>query len=124
MDNKAYDPRHDKTNKVTVRPEKTQISLSIRPVFAVRMKNAWVLSYPLSAQRRLWSVLADAQADLSICWAHSHFVGFVISRLLFFSHSDISLSLTGLYMVIMPFLSKDNIETNDHSFYQGFYICI
>ena len=27
-----YEPRHDKTNKVTVRPAKTQISLGIRPV--------------------------------------------------------------------------------------------
>ena len=26
------DPRHDKTNKVTVRPAKTRISLSIYPV--------------------------------------------------------------------------------------------
>ena len=43
----AYVPRHDKTNKVTVRPVKTQIS---RPV---RIKKAWVLSYLLSAQRRL-----------------------------------------------------------------------
>ena len=45
-------------------------------VFAVRMKKAWVLSYPLSAQRRPWSDWADAQADLSLRWAHSHFVGF------------------------------------------------
>ena len=50
-------------------------------VFAVRMKKAWVLSYPLSAQRRLWSNWADAQADLSLRWAHSHFVGFVMSWL-------------------------------------------
>ena len=28
----AFEPRHDKTNKVTVRPAKTQISLGIRPV--------------------------------------------------------------------------------------------
>ena len=28
---------------------------SLIRVFAVRMKKAWVLSYPLSAQRRLWS---------------------------------------------------------------------
>ena len=37
-------------------PAKTQISLGICPVwsvFAVRMKKAWVLSYPLSRQRRL-----------------------------------------------------------------------
>ena len=34
------EPRHDKTNKVTVRPAKAQISLGIRPVwsvFAVRL---------------------------------------------------------------------------------------
>ena len=29
---KIYVPRHDKTNKVSVRPAKTQISLGIRPV--------------------------------------------------------------------------------------------
>ena len=46
------------------------------------MRNAWVLSYPLSAQRRLWSDWADAQADLSLRWANSHFVGFVVSRLI------------------------------------------
>ena len=35
------------------------------------MKKAWVLSYPLSAQWRLWSDWADAQADLSSLGAHS-----------------------------------------------------
>ena len=40
------------------------------------MKKAWVLSYPLSAQQRLWSDWADAQADLSLRLAHSHFVVF------------------------------------------------
>ena len=54
---------------------------SLIRVFAVRMKKAWVLSYPLSAQRRLWSNWADAQADLSLRWVHTHFVGFVMSRL-------------------------------------------
>ena len=28
----VYGPRHDKTNKMAVRPAKTQISLGIRPV--------------------------------------------------------------------------------------------
>ena len=51
---------------------------SLTGAFAVRMKKAWFRSYPLSAQRRLRS---DAQADLSLRWAHSHFVGFVMSRL-------------------------------------------
>ena len=47
----------------------------------VRTKKAWVPSYPLSAKRRLWSDWADAQADLSLRWAHTHFVGFVMRRL-------------------------------------------
>ena len=32
--NLPYEPRHDKTNKVTVRPAKTQISLGIHPVWS------------------------------------------------------------------------------------------
>ena len=40
---------------------------SLIRVFAVRLKKAWVLSYPLSTQQRLWSD-----------WVHSHFVGFVM----------------------------------------------
>ena len=39
-----------------------------------------VSSYPLDAQRRLWSDWADAQTDLSLGWARSHFVGFVMKR--------------------------------------------
>ena len=31
-----------------------------------------------------WSDLAYAQADLSLCWAHIHFVGFVMRRLIYF----------------------------------------
>ena len=60
---------------MAVGPAKTQSSLGIR------IKKASVLSYPLSAQRRPWSEWADAEADLSLRWAHSHFVGFVMSRL-------------------------------------------
>ena len=60
-------PRHDKTNKVTVNPAKTQDQPGRPPslirVFAVRMK----------------------QAELSLRWAHSHFVGFVMSRLILYS---------------------------------------
>ena len=52
---KTYEPPRDKTNKVSVHPAKTQISLGICPVrvFAVHMKKAWTLCYPLSTQRRL-----------------------------------------------------------------------
>ena len=45
-------------------------------VFVARMKKSYVLSYPFSAQRRLWSDWTDAQADLSLRCAHSHFVSF------------------------------------------------
>ena len=37
------------------------------------MKKSWVLSYPLSAQRRLWSDWVDAQADLSLRWTNRSF---------------------------------------------------
>ena len=43
-----YEPQHDKTNKLSVRPGKTQISLDIRPV---------------------WS--ESSLSDLSFYWAHS-----------------------------------------------------
>ena len=56
---------------------------SLIRAFAVRMNEAWVLSYSLRTQRRLWSDWADAQADLSRRWAHSHFVGFVMRWLMF-----------------------------------------
>ena len=55
---------------------------SLIRVFAVRMKKAWDLSYPLSTQRRLWLDRADDQADLSLRWAHSHFVSFIMRRLI------------------------------------------
>ena len=45
-------------------------------VFAVRMKEAWVLSYSMSAQRILWLDWANAQADLSLRWAHRSFCWF------------------------------------------------
>ena len=35
------EPRHDKTNNVTVRPAKTQISLGIRPVWSASSLSAW-----------------------------------------------------------------------------------
>ena len=81
-----YEPPHDKTNKMACASSEDSDQPGNPPsligVFAVRMNKAWVLSYPLIAQRRLWSDWADAQADLSLRWAHSHFVGFVRSRLI------------------------------------------
>ena len=49
-----YELRHDKTNKVSVRPAKTQISLGIRSVWSESSLSAW---------RNIWS--------LATHWAHS-----------------------------------------------------
>ena len=70
----CHDAAHFTRNAVSMRNRFVVPSL-IR-VFAVRMKKAWVLNYPLSAQRRLWSDWADAQADLSLRWAHIPFCWF------------------------------------------------
>ena len=63
--------------------QRRRISLGIRPVWSESSLSAWRKlvsltthwahskdSDPLSGQRRLWSDWADAQADLSLLWAH------------------------------------------------------
>ena len=50
----SSEQRHDKTNKMSVRTAKTQISLGIRPVWSESLLSAW---------RNLWS--------LATHWAHS-----------------------------------------------------
>ena len=77
---------------MSVCPAKTQISLGGSD-FTVRMKNAWVLSYPLSAKWRLWSDWADP----SLRWAHSHFVGFVRLRL-----KSCNFLITQLFVFLRP----------------------
>ena len=75
-----YQPPRDKTNKMACAPSEDSDQPGHPPslirVFALRMKKAWVLSYPLSAQRRLWLDWADAQADMSLRWAHIPFCWF------------------------------------------------
>ena len=68
----SFELPRDKTNKMTVHPAKTQISLGIRPVWSESSLSTW---------RKLGSLVthkahskADAQADLSLHWAHIHFV--------------------------------------------------
>ena len=71
-------------------------SPSLIRAFAVNMKKAWVFSYPLSTQRRLWSDCANAQADLSLRCTHIHFVGFVMRRLICLKLICINVSFFGL----------------------------
>ena len=49
---------------------------SLIRVFAVPVKKAWVLGYPLRTQQRLWSDWADAEADLSLRWVNRSFCWF------------------------------------------------
>ena len=66
-------------------------------VFASRMKKAWVLSYPLSAQRRLWSDWADAQADLSLRWVQMPFCWFCHGAAQIHLHSRVSINVSHLF---------------------------
>ena len=98
--------------------------VGIRPVwsvFAVHMKNHWVLGYPYSAQRRLWSDWADAQADLSLRWAHSCFVGFVMRRLFFelefYSHFKASFHCHRNYKIYKLFITMKINNFNLKSFW-------
>ena len=114
MSNKhIYEPQHDKTNKMSVRPAKTQISLGIR------MKKAWVLSYPLSANED-WSDWADALlSDQSLFWAHTHFVGFVMSWLIYVLKWNIK-KFDSIFTAIIQFLSY---STTDWPFAKLLMIC-
>ena len=84
----VFEPQHYKTNKMSVRPTKTQIILGIHPVWSESsLCTQWVVKNPsfLHANSEDWSDWADAKfylTDLSLHWAHSHVVGFVKSRLI------------------------------------------
>ena len=74
----VFEPSHDKTNKM--------IRLGIRPAWSessLRAQCPAESSHEMSAKWRLWSDWVDAQADLSLRWAISHFVGFVMRLLKF-----------------------------------------
>ena len=62
----------------------TKPAILIR-VFAVRSVGSKGAKLSLYVQRRIWSDWADAHADLSLWWAHTHFVGFILSRLIWTS---------------------------------------
>ena len=77
--NNVFEPPRDKTNKMTVRPAKSQINLRIRPVWSESsLCTQWVAKDPSlqCGQRRVWSDWVDAQADLSLRWAHIPFCWF------------------------------------------------
>ena len=70
-----------KPTKWHVHPAKTQSSLGIRPVGSESSLSAWRKLESLATHWAHSEDLADAQADLSLRWVCSHFVGFPMRRL-------------------------------------------
>ena len=77
----SYEPQHNKTNKMNVRPAKIQISLGIRPVwsvFAVHSVGSWGPKASSSGQQRLiklgWSEssLGTHATLLVLSWCGSY----------------------------------------------------
>ena len=60
-------------------------------------------------QWRLWSDWADAQTDLSLRWAHSHFVGFVMRRIIYGPSEDRVVCASCLF--ILPQSREENFRT-------------
>ena len=76
---KNNEPPHEKSSKICMCPAKTQISLGIRPVWSESSLCAeWVAEDPsfLHADSEDTDQWVDAQADLSLCWAHMPFCWF------------------------------------------------
>ena len=80
------EPRHDKTNKVTLRPAKTQISRGIRPVWSESsLCTQWVAKDPSFLHTD--SENSDQTGRMPrLIWIFAgrtyHFVGFVMRRLI------------------------------------------
>ena len=79
------EPAHDKTNKMTVRPAKTQISLGIGPVWSESSLSAW---RNLGSLATHWAHSEDSDQTGRVprlIWVFAgltcHFVGFVIRQL-------------------------------------------
>ena len=96
-----YEPVHDKSNKMTCAPSEDSDQHGHPPslirVFAVCIIKAWVLSYQLSAQQRLWSDWADAQADPSLRWVHMPYC--------WFCHALAQIVYSNLIMLLMSLRS-------------------
>ena len=72
---KTYEPAHDKTYRMAYMPSEDSDQPGHPPslirVFAVYIKKASVLSYPVSTPRRVLADWVDAQADLSSLGTHA-----------------------------------------------------
>ena len=76
----SFEPHHDKTNKMVCAPNEDSDQSWHPPnligVFPVRSMGSYGSKLSSCGQRRLRSDWADAQADLSLRWAHMSFCRF------------------------------------------------
>ena len=117
-----YKPPHDKTNKMACSPSEDPDQpghpTSQIKVFAVRLKKAWVLSYPLSAQWRLirlggcpgWS--ESSLGIQSFCW-FCHAAAQICSSAY---HENLNNSHTEKIIVILKF--KQHGLSDEKSWHQ------
>ena len=82
----SFEPPHGKTNRMTVRPAKTQISLGVRPVWSEYSLSAWRKIGSLATH---WAHSEDSDQTWRmprLIWVFagrtSHFVGVVMRRLI------------------------------------------
>ena len=94
-----YEPPRDKTNRMTVRPAKTQISLGIRPVWSESSLSAWRKLGSLAAHwahsedsdqtgqmhRLIWVFSGRTATLLVLSWGGSYLVNNMIYRYGFIS---------------------------------------
>ena len=109
-----FEPHRDKTNKMACAPSEDSDQPGHLPslirVFAVCMKTAWVLGYPLSTQRRLirlggcpgWSVFAGQTC---------YFVGFVTMWLILYFQTP---NMDKVHNVLRNPSKMSQLVTNDN----------
>ena len=73
----TFEPEHDKPNKIICAPSEDSDQPghppSLTRVFAVRSMSGQGPKMSSCGQWKLWSDMADTQADLSLRWAHTSF---------------------------------------------------
>ena len=107
-----FEPPHNKTNKMTVRPARLRSVWASTQFDPSLLCAQWVAKDPsfLHADSEDWSDWADAQADLSLHWAHSHFAGFVMRWLIYLVVASFSPFLQS--HTTIQWLSSNPTDTN------------
>ena len=103
----------DKTNKMACAPSED----SDQPGHPTSLKKDWVFSYPTERTAKTLSDWVDAQADLSLRWAHRSFCWFCheVAQVMFRGFCDfqwpIAYPVKAQQLYISPWHCVDALET-------------